>query len=324
MDQENKRAYLTTSEVADRLGVTKKTIYNYIQSKKLIPVYEKSWGIDQTLLFKESDVLVLKEKKEKPGLTTGDVAKELGVHPVTVGNYIKRGELAATKRVYNGKMSNFIYRDDLDHFKNTRRLNDKKNGKRFYSADKNLYLFQTLINRKKTEIARVMELDGNGLVKTESGEVFSLSESNQRGYEPKERFAMAKHITKHGYVTFRFVKPNHVASPILDLMEAVYRAIGYNNIRLQLRDDYIHLEVKPFLFTELEGESNRYLVQILQDNLEEGDLVVRHDGLLVDSGLERLTIYLPTDINQKLKDKIKLKKVATYDYILNLLKNDLN
>ncbi|WP_158595152.1 helix-turn-helix domain-containing protein [Oceanobacillus piezotolerans] len=71
---------LSTKEVAERLGLTVTTIYQYVKNKKLVPVYE-DWTVDETMLFYESDVEKL-ENQRPTGYTTSEVAKKLGVHQV--------------------------------------------------------------------------------------------------------------------------------------------------------------------------------------------------------------------------------------------------
>jgi len=320
MDNNSNRSYLTTKEVAEYLDVTKTTIYKYVHTNQLKPVYEDDWKIDETMLFQKDDVLELKKEKVKPGLTTGDVAKELGLHQVTVNNYIKQGKLMAVKQEYNGKMMNFIQNEELERFKNYHAAKDKKDRKTFYSSNLELYLFQTLVNNNTGEKARIMELEGNeGTIQTEKGEVFPLEQMGERGYVKEETFPDVNHITKHGYITFRFIKPSHVASPILDIIESFYRAISHKNIRLYIMEGLIQLEVKPFLFKELKGEESRHLINILQDNIIEGKLMVRHNGLLLDSGLEQLTIYLPSEQKKILKEKAKMEGLAINEYVARLV-----
>jgi len=286
----------------------------------LKPVYEDDWKIDETMLFRKEDVLELERRKEKPGLTTGEVAKELGIHQVTVNNYIKQEKLNAFKQEYNGKMMNFIQKEELERFKNHYAAKDKKDRKAFYSSSLELYLFQTLVNKDTSEKARIMELEGKeGTIQTEKGEIFPLEQMDERGYVKKETFPDVKHITKHGYITFRFSKPSHVSSPILDLMEAFYRAISHKNIRMYIIEGFIQLEVKPFLFKELKGEENRHLINILQDNIIDGKLMVRHNGLLLDSGLEQLTIYLSNEQKKMLKEKAKNENLTINDYVMRLI-----
>lgn len=311
---------LTTKQVAEMLDLSIATIYKYIKEKRLRPIYEDSWHIDETHLFKKEDVETLKEKLEKPGLTTGEVAKQLQVHPTTVAAYIKKGELKATKQLYKGRNLYFISEDEVANFKKEHPKQQKRRKKEFYSKSTRLYLFQTVKNKQTFELGRIMKLStGNGEIWTESGEIIACDHMQQHDFFVVENFLEKDYITKRGYVIFRFPLPKHIASPIFSLIESFYRELSYRNIRVTKREQHIQLEVKPCFIKELKEDSHPYEINVLQKHIIKGSVIKRHNGLLLESDMEVLTINLSSSLKNRLKNLAKHQDLTMEEYVRKLI-----
>ncbi|WP_217585494.1 helix-turn-helix domain-containing protein [Lentibacillus saliphilus] len=316
--------YLTTKEVAQVLEVAVPTIYKYVRERKLKPVYDDKWQIDETLLFAPEDVERLEEEMVKPGLTTGDVADELGIHPSTVASYIKRGIIKAEKHHYMGRELFFVTREELDTFKQHHNLQQRRNSKSFYSKKTGLYLFQALLHEETNALARIMELNHeDGKIVTENGEMIALSEMDIKGFSPIEHFTDRPYITKKGYVSFKFEKPYHIASPIFNIIEILYKESGYKNIRLQEADGHIYLDIKPMIIQSLTEDKHPHEIGLLKRHITEGKISIRHNGVMLDSGLERLTIHLPSKLKEAVVTKAKEQHLSIDDYVEKLLQEQL-
>lgn len=316
----NDEQLLTTKQVAEILNLSIPTIYKYIKEKRLHPIYEDSWQIDETHLFKKEDVEELKGKLEKPGLTTGEVAKQLQVHPTTVAAYIKKGELKATKQLYKGRNLYFIKEEEVVNFKRSHPKQQKRRKKDFYHKATGLYLFQTVKNKQTFELGRIMKLsNGSGEVWTESGEIIVFDQMQQHNFFAVENFLEKSYITKRGYVIFRFPIPKHIASPIFPLIELFYRALSYRNIRVTKREQHIQLEVKPCFIKELNEDSHPYEINLLQKHIIKGSVIKRHNGLLLESDMEVLTINLSSSLKNRLKELAKHQDLTMEEYVRKLI-----
>lgn len=315
---------LTTKEVADYLNVSVQTIYKYIREKKLVPIYEDSWQIDETHLFKREDVIALKETLKKPGLTTGEVAKQLQVHPTTVFSYIKRGDLQAEKKPYKGRELYFITEEALERFKVKHPLQKKREQKRFYSKPLHVYLYQKVYHQQDRVMGRIMELNGDGgKVWTEQGEIFPLKELKERGFI-FQRYKERPYITKKGYVSFSFKKPSHIAAPVFNVIELFYSKLSYRNMKLTEKDDVINLEVKPCLLEDIYEDTHVYEIKLLENHIKDGIMEKRHNGLLIDNNLELLTVHISKEKKHKLKKLAQKQYLSLEQYVLKLIEDRLN
>lgn len=315
---------LTTKEVAEHLNLSVQTIYKYIREKRLIPVYEDSWQIDETHLFKKEDVEALKEALKKPGFTTGEVAKQLQVHPTTVTSYIKRGELIAEKKPYKGRELYFITEEALERFKAKHPLQKKREQKGFYSKKLNLYLYQKVFHQHNREMGRIMKLNGDeGKVWTEQGEIFPLKELDERGFTT-HAYKDRPYITKRGYVTFYFKKPSHIAAPVFNIIELFYDKLSYRNMKLTEKEDFIKLEVKPCLLENVHEATHAYEIQLLKDHINNGSIEMRHNGLLIENHLESLTVHLSREKKNKLKLLAQEHHLTLEQFILKIISDRIS
>ncbi|WP_158595153.1 hypothetical protein [Oceanobacillus piezotolerans] len=180
----------------------------------------------------------------------------------------------------------------------------------FYHPKWKYYHFQSFLNEQTKEKARIVELSKEeGVVLTDSGERIPLSELKQRGFIPLEHFKTQNIINKPGYVQFRFEQPASLHSFIYEVIESFYRSLGHKNMKITEADGYINVYVKPFLIKE-KGE----YYSLLEEHLVSGEITQRHNGILLDSGIERITIFPSTKQKQKLKSIADNKKLTILNW----------
>ncbi|MDY0408251.1 helix-turn-helix domain-containing protein [Virgibacillus soli] len=309
---------LSTKEVAERLGLTVTTIYQYVKNKKLTPVYE-DWSVDETMLFYESDVEKIENQKPS-GFTTSQVAKILGVHQTTISKQIKEGKIPANKIRYRGRMTYFVQEDILKNLEERYSAGNKY--RICYQPKWNYYLFQSFLNEQTKAIARIIEFtkgNDSGIALTDSGEKLELESLKQKGFIPLEHFQDKKMINRPGFVHFRFEQPVSLHSFVYELIEAFYRAVGYRNLKIREADGHIDIYIKPFLFKQ-----NEEYFTMLEEHLISGKVTQRHNGILLDSGVERLTIYPSTEQKKKMKVLADERGIAMNDLIIEILDHYLD
>lgn len=308
---------LSTKEVAERLDLTVTTIYQYVKRKKLVPVYE-DWEVDETMLFYESDVEKI-ENERPEGYTTSEVAKKLGVHQTTISKRIKEGKIAANKVKYRGRMTYFVQEDTLKQLEQS--YSPKLQSESyFYHQKTGYYLYQSFLNEQTKEKGRIVELkkDG-GIVLTDNGDRIAIDELNQYRFIPQQRFAIQKIINKPGYVYFRFEQPSSLHSFIYEVIESFYRNVSYKNMRLYQSDGFIDVYVKPFLLKQ-----NGEYFSLLEDHIIKGKVTQRHNGILLDAGIERLTIYPTSEQKKVIKKMAESKNITMSDMVLELIAEDIS
>ncbi|PGT83296.1 helix-turn-helix domain-containing protein [Bacillus sp. AFS040349] len=314
---------ISTNEAAKELDVTTHTIYKYIQDGKLEPVYKDKWQIDTTLLFKKEDIDRLAKIMKKPGLTTGDIAKELEIHPTTVASYIAKGLLKATKHPYKGREIYFVTLEDLDEFKQNNILQKKREKKQFYIKDKGYYLFQLLHNATTQEKARIMELqEDGGKVITENGQVYQLEDAETAGFEAIKEIEDKKYITKRGYAKFEFPKPQYINSPVYSVIELLYQHVGPKNLRLVSEVERIVIEVKPVLLN-ISTETHLTEIKLIETSCVDGSVTLRHNGLLIDSDIEPLVLHVPAQLKNEIKKNATKESITLEEAAIKFLREGL-
>lgn len=307
-----KENYLTTKEAAEKLNVTVTTIYNYVKRGRLKPVYD-DWSIDGMMLFYEEDIENLKEERPQ-GYTTGQVATILGMHQTTISKQIKEGKIKAKKVLYKGRMTYFVDEDTLNELI-TLREKKRNNYIKIFDSNYQLYLFQSLVNDRTNEFGRIMDLSKDkGYLLTDSGREIALENLTKYGFSPLERYSPSKYLNRAGYVYFRFKKPTNLHDKTYDVLETFYRTAGYRNIKISLTDSSINVQIKPVL---LEGKIS--IEDYLNDHIIQGSVVKRHNGIWLDSDMERFTIEMPRELKEKLKALARRKALTLEELILETL-----
>lgn len=313
--------YYTTNQVAEELNVAIETIYSWIQKEELVPVY-KDWRVDNTKLFRKEDVVALKNKRLKPGYTTGDIAKKLDMPLPTIKSYLNKGIIQSFKHVYRGIEMNFVTEEELETFMKSDLFREYKDAKQFYyvkDKDNSYFLYQKLNNLKTGEAARITKIDGSEvMVTTEDGELLSIEEAESSGYHVEQQIQTKKYISKKGYATFSFSKPRHISSPVYALIELLYEHLGPRNIKVSLTDSDIVVKVKPILLPLNEVEHSKELT-LLENNLIEGKVNKRHHDVHIDSDLKPVPVYLTSSKKEYYMSRAKDEGTSLEAYLKELI-----
>ncbi|KKI90670.1 hypothetical protein WQ54_19305 [Bacillus sp. SA1-12] len=316
--------FLKTNEVANLLNVSVSTIYKYVKENKLTPVYRDKWKIDESLLFRPEEVEKLKDEFKKPGLTTGEVATMLNIHPTTVASYIAKGILPATKKLYKGRELYFIEQEDLDRYRENQKTR-KKDKKQFYLKKKGFFLFQVFTNERTNEKARIMEFDGqDGKAITENGRILSLTQLKEEGFNKKQKLVEKKYITKRGFAVIELPKPNYINSPVFSIIETFYDHLGPQNIKISSEKESIYIEVKPVFIEGFTEELYQKEISIIEKHLIEGKLEVRHNGIIIDSDLESLILHIPSHLKKNIVQNAKKQGLTIEEYATKILIEGVN
>jgi transposase len=170
-----KKSHLTTSEVAHQLGVSEQSVYLLVKKGELEPLNAKDWAIDGHYYFDADQVALLAEKRKKPGLSTGDIAKRLNVTQSTVIRYIKQNRLRAQPLEYRGRIGYFVSEDDFESFLAEYQQNVKRDVRSFSKGIHGYLLYQSFIS-PNGQVTRLMDVK-DGILQTETGDKLSLEEA---------------------------------------------------------------------------------------------------------------------------------------------------
>ena len=312
----NERKEITSREAAELLDVKITTIQKYVREKRLVPSNEASWHIDNRKYFYEDDILKLKKELAKPGYTTGEIAKKLNLHPVTVSQYVSKGLLKAEKHIYRGREISFVSPEEYERFSNEYQEKKRAEKKEFYDKDTGIAWFQSFIKSDGT-FGRILIEENRPILVTSEGSRVAINDIVSTGFTPQNRVEDHGYSSKKGYARFEFPYLEDINNPIYDFIERCYKHIGFKNIKLGFNESVIILEIKPYLFSydtipqNLEKQLNLYI--------KEGNITPSRNGLFVDSDYEILTFAAPSSLKKEVKRSSEEKSLTMEELLLKIV-----
>ncbi|MCM2534761.1 helix-turn-helix domain-containing protein [Neobacillus pocheonensis] len=315
---------LTTKEVAETLGVTEQTIYNYVKEGRITPWNKETWKMDGTYLFHAEEVERIEGEQKKPGFTTKEIVAYLEgfnikVSPSTVISKMKSRELPAVMKPYRNIDTFFVKKEDLDA--NLHLFNRVKGREKFYNKKTGYFLFQPFENKETGEFARIMKWDGtgNGKALTNQERELLIKDLKQQGFEPVIEWDGEITNNKKGSVMLKLIKPKQVKSLTFDLIDQFYRIAGPTNLKLDVLDGDIKIEMKPILLPFYKTE-HRDEIDLLKSSLVEGKMILRPNGVVLDSDLVSFVAYGSTLLKEQVKEYAEIEGLTQEEFIIQSLK----
>ncbi|SCA97034.1 Excisionase family DNA binding domain-containing protein [Bacillus mycoides] len=313
---------VTTKEAADLLGVTVQTILKKEKDGLIECVYKDNWKQFGSKIFYLEDIERLKNIEEFEGYSTKEAAEILNVAPSTVFTYIKSGKLPASKVEKRGKEVYIIVKEELETFQLTYEKTTSKERKTFITKiqDEDVYLYQLLTHQQTGKTARVIEIHGaDGKILTEDEEIFPLSAYKEHDYsfEPFHKQAV---ITKRGYLSFSFKKPQLFNSITYNLINLFYKELGVTNMRLSISSDTIKLEIKPFVL-QVEPLQFQEEIKYLYSHMESGTILPHVEGIYFKSNVEPLTFHADHEFKQKVVQMATDTGMGQEEFLLQAVKS---
>ncbi|MBJ7939366.1 helix-turn-helix domain-containing protein [Bacillus cereus] len=313
---------VTTKEAADLLGVTVQTILKKEKDGLIECVYKDNWKQFGSKIFYLEDIERLKNKNEVKGLSTKEVSEILNVAPSTIFTYIKSGKLPATMVKKRGKQVYLIDEEELEIFILDYEKNKTKERKTFITKIQNadIYLYQLLTHQHNGKAARVIEINGaDGKILTEDEEIFSLSTYKEHDYT-FEPFIKKAVITKRGYLSFSFKKPQLFNSITYNLINLFYKELGVTNMRLSILSDTIRLEIKPFVL-QVDPLQFQEEIRYLHSHMKSGTILPHVEGIYFKSNVEPLTFHADHEFKQKVVEMAAEAGMRQEEFLLQAVKS---
>lgn len=313
---------VTTKEAADLMGVTVQTILKKEKEGLIECVYKDVWKQFGSKIFYLEDIERLMNKEAVKGLSTKDAAEILNVAPSTIFTYIKSGKLPATMVERRGKQVYVIDEEELEIFQLNYEKVTTKERKTFITKihDTDIYLYQLLTHQHTEKLARVIEIHGtDGKVITEDEEIFPLSKYKELGYSFKP-FTKRAVITKRGYLSFTFKKPQLFHSITYNLINLFYKELGVTNMRLTTMPDTIKLEIKPFVL-QVDPLQFQEEIKYLHSHMKSGSILPYLEGIYFKSNVEPLTFHADHEFKQKVVQMAADAGMGQEEFLLQAVKS---
>lgn len=323
MGLEDKKKQITTKQAAELLGVAENTVLSYSRQGILTAVNEKSWQIDNTKYFYIDDVEEVKDKLKKPGLSTGEVAAQLGVSTVTVFNYIKDGKLTAEKEVYRGREIYFIKQTELERFQKNYKNMRRRNNKEFYSKPNKHGWFQLFIHERSEEHGRLMVgEDEDYFLLTASGNKIPYTKIEQYGFKPVYLIERGSIISKRKFAKFEFPYENNIESNIYSFLDICYEYITPTNMKMNINKEKIELEIKPYCFPYDTLDEDK--IKTIKEYMVEGSIISTIKGIYIDSEYDVLSLEIPSQVKDSLKQIASERSLTLEELVSEILVQYVN
>ncbi|MED0970798.1 helix-turn-helix domain-containing protein [Bacillus paramycoides] len=313
---------VTTKEAADLMGVTVQTILKKEKEGLIECVYKDNWKQFGSKIFYLEDIERLMNKEEVQGLSTKEAAEILNVAPSTIFTYIKSGKLPATMVEKRGKQVYAIDEEELEIFQLNYKKTTTKERKAFITKihDTDTYLYQLITHQHTEKSARIIEINGtDGKIITEDEEIFPLSKYKELGYSFKP-FKKQAVITKRGYLSFTFKKPQLFHSISYNLINLFYKELGVTNMRLTTMPDTIKLEIKPFVL-QVDPLQFQEEIKYLHSHMKSGSILPHVEGIYFKSNVEPLTFHADHEFKQKVVKMANDAGMGQEDFLLQAVKS---
>lgn len=312
---------VTTKEAADLIGVTVQTILKKEKEGLITCVYKDNWKQFGSKIFYVEDIERLRDKDEVKGFSTKEAAEFLNIAPSTIFTYIQSGKLPATRVEKRGKQVYVIKEEDVEMFQLDYEKTTTKGRKTFITKiqDTDIYLYQLLTQQGTGKVARVIEIKGDdGKVLTEDEEIFPLSAYKERGYTAAYMEKKAA-ITKRGYLSFTFKKPQLFHSITYHLIHLFYQHIGVTNMRVTVIQDTIHLEIKPHLL-KMDPLHVQEEMKYLHSHMKTGSILPHVDGIYFKSNIEPFTFHADHELKQQVIQLAAAAGLGQEEFLLQAVK----
>ncbi len=297
--------YLNVAEAAKMLNLSLSSIYKLIDhddpNKQLKPVNLTTYKGDGGYRFSQLEIDRIKPLYVRDELTPAEAAKKIGRSTTYIYQLLKKG-LQYNEAEYRGKRTYLIKLEDLENF-GVRNPNIGKYDT-IYDKRTGAYLFQSYM--RNNQIARLISIkrlnrqDIEAQLQITTSECISLKVAMAEGWIPETHVGNHKTITSYGYALFEFPKPNEPKSEIYQLINELFIRVGPSNLRILVSEDIISVEVKKSMLRGLLPETNPELIYKLKQYIRVGEIVVKFDGTLIDTGLAPVAFYLLESKKQKL------------------------
>lgn len=309
--------WYTRQEVADKLGVSKNTVYHYAKQGKIIKIDDPHRVIREARYHrKEVDELIEERTHNRPlGMRPSALAKQLDVPVSKIYNVIKENKLPVDEFPLGDEMKGYsISLEMAERIKEEIERATPMRGRRteFYDSEQDISLYQLFRMPNGQDIRVVRNEDNEWGFTLQSRAWLTLEEglSVHRVYALYDLHQV--NIPVKGYTDFILDKKQHESFVFLDF---VYQNWGIENIRLRDMDDTIALSIKS-------GERKLKIPlpeslpeEWVSNAISEGGIEKELDTWVLFSGYQKTSISLPVDLRESVIALAKEHGITMNDFI---------
>ena len=307
--------WYTQKEVAERLGVSKATVYHYAKQGKIRKIADPHRLHREARYYKEEvDRLARREKEHPTGMRPSEVAKQLGLSVQSVYKYIKEGTIQAVEVPFGDERTTYVISDEAfekakEFFQSSE--TDRVRRSEFYDSTNDIALFQ-YFQSPDSVAARVMKDEEHnwGFYLPEYQKWVEYKEGIEKyGLEPC--YEIHKDTLDYkGYVHIQIPKGEDILYPFIDF---IYESWGIENIGIREQEQSVYISMKA-------GEtpiphSIPFPLNQLIPFVQEGTIEIVEDLLLVRSAYRKTNLELPINMLDKVKQLAEQDNITMSQWV---------
>ncbi|OMF76664.1 hypothetical protein [Paenibacillus glucanolyticus] len=312
--------YMNVEQVANEFGITPASVYKLMNhndpNKRLEPVNRETYRGDGGYVFRVEDVERIKPLYIKNDLTSAQAAKQIGRSTSYIHKLIQDGVIDYYEGEYRGKKTYFLKQEDLDKLSEVKAADERN--ETLFDPKTGAFLFQLYM--KGNQLARVVHIKKFSRTRIEislqldNGKVLPYNEAISDGWEPVIQLNSKKAITSYGYSVFEFPLPATMDSIIYSIIEELMKQAGPANLRINRSNEVIRVEVKKVVLKGILAATHPDMIDRMKLFLKRGKIIPKYDGLLIDTGLSPITLYISEDRKEKLIERLTNNKVTLQEW----------
>ncbi len=318
--------WYTQQEVADKLGISKATVYHWAKQKKIIKIADPHRAIREVRYQRaEVDAIAQEQANQPKGYRPSEVAKKLGVSVQKIYKLIQEGTINAAEVPVGDERKAYVV--SAVEFQKAEILltpsrDDRPKRSEFYDSRNDIALFQKFFSSKISE-ARI--------TRNEQNDWGYLIQSNQKWVPYEEGVKMYQLVPSYtihtdpleykGYVTFEIPSDTIWFYSFIDYL---YQVWGIENIRLRtLLDGTILLLVRAGERT-LSSIQETFSISDLLPFLREGEVLRDNDLLIFKSTYRKTTVELPKAMLKQVMNAADKEGISMSLWLERLIEKTLN
>lgn len=306
--------WYTQKEVADRLGVSKATVYHYGKQGKIKKIADPYRLHREARYYKEDvDRLAMEREQHPTGMRPSEVAKQLGLSVQSVYKYIKDDTIKALEVPFGDERTTYVISEEA--FEEAKELlqfteSERVRKNEYYESSHDIGLFQ-LFQSADNLIARVMrnkEKDW-GFYLPNYQKWVDYEEGIER-YALKPCYGIHKDPFEYkGYVHIKISKGEDILYPFIDF---IYESWGIENLGIREHDLWVHISLKAgeVPLTELPFALEHLLLYV-----KEGTIEIAEGLVIVRSAYRKTNLELPIKILDKVKQLAEKENMTMSQWV---------
>jgi len=315
--------WYTQKQVAERLGVSKATVYHYAKQGKIRKIADPHRLHREARYYKEEvDYLASARKQQPTGMRPSEVAKQLGLSVQSVYKYIKDGTIKSVEVPFGDERTNYVISEEdflkaKELFQSLEFERVRKN--EYYDANHDIALFQYFQSPDSTA-ARVMkdeELNWGFYLPYYQKWVEYNEGIEKYGLEPC--YEIHKDILDYkGYVHIQIPKGEDILYPFIDFL---YESWGIENVGIREQEQGVYISLKA---GELSlPQSIPFNLDLLIPFIKEGTIEIAEGLFIVRSAYRKTNLELPIKMLDEVKQLAEKKNLTMSQWVEQVIQQAL-